>query len=154
MRIKRAPYLCLLVSAWVNVVYPECSQTCVKSVYGGSGAWYSRCKVSVASNTPIRGITLITGGKRAKRVPPPELTIHTYRPCLSEVVLCVAIALHRGIHVSRVCFCNLITDVCVETNRHTGLSAASRTYEAEKKRIIKLQKKSYNLYRCRLYVTQ
>ena len=55
------------------------------------------------------------GDKRAKRVPPPELTIHTYRPCLSEVVLCVAIALHRGIHVSRVCFCNLITDVCVET---------------------------------------
>ena len=100
------------------------------------------------------GITLITGGKRAKRVQSPELTIHTYRPCLSEVVLCVAIALHRGIHVSRVCFCNLITDVCVETNRHTGLSAASRTYEAEKKRIIKLQKKSYNLYRCRLYVAQ
>ena len=42
------------------------------------------------------GITLITGGKRAKRVPPPELTIHTYRPCLSEVVLCVAIALLSG----------------------------------------------------------
>ena len=61
------------------------------------------------------GITLITGGKRAKRVQSPELTIHTYRPCLSEVVLCVAIALHRGSHVSRVCFCNLITDVCVET---------------------------------------
>ena len=36
------------------------------------------------------GITLITGGKRAKRVHPPELTIRTYRPCLSEVVLCVA----------------------------------------------------------------
>ncbi|MBQ5697192.1 MAG: hypothetical protein IIV50_02300 [Muribaculaceae bacterium] len=52
------------------------------------------------------GITLITGGKRAKRVQSPELTIHTYRPCLSEVVLCVAIALHRGSHVSRVCFCN------------------------------------------------
>ena len=79
------------------------------------------------------GITLITGGKRAKRIQSPEPTTHTFRPYLSEVVLCVAIALHRGSHVSRVCFCNLITDVCVETNRHTGLSAASRTYEVEKK---------------------
>ena len=35
-------------------------------------------RVSNVQDTPIRGVISITGGKRAKRVPPPEPATHIY----------------------------------------------------------------------------